>query len=474
MNNRQMRGFNFKLPSLPMVALLFFAIFVTAQIQLSAIFSLIFSSSSSSSSSDIPFTSSLSNHSATSTDQPPLEKARGEISCDRTSIRYDLCNIRGPTVVDPTTAAFYIMGPTGSNKPKIVEKIKPYPRKFDDDIMPEIKEVTLISGPKGPKCEAYHNAPALVFSATGYTGNFFHDFNDGFIPLFITVNTIFPNHQDFVIVLSEGSNWWHIKYIDLLNIFSKHPVIFLNNETKTHCFPSAHIGLISHGFMTINNTLLPNSKTYLHFHDAIHKAYGNHHNQILSPKDLTFRPQLVLVSRKGAIGRVILNQEEVIRDMEEVGFDVIVFEPTENTSLHESYALVSSCHAMIGVHGAALMHSLFLRPGSVFMQIVPIGVEWAAKTFFGRVGKGLKLEYMEYHIEVEESSLVGKYGKDSVMLRNPSALQKGGWPIELMDIYLKEQNVKLDLVRFRGYLEDAYKRAYKFMHRENWTFMKTL
>lgn len=369
--------------------------------------------------------------------------------------------------MDPIKTTFYVMGPTRSNKHKIVEKVKPYPRKFDDDVMPKIKDVTLISGLKGPKCKIHHNSPALVFSAGGYTGNFYHDFNDGFIPLFITVNTIFPNHQDFILVLSECANWWVMKYVDLLGTFSKHPIISLKNETKPHCFLSTHVGLISHGFMTINSTLLPNSKTYLHFREAIHNAFGRYMpKQISSPKNLTLRPRLIFVIRKGPIGRVILNQEEAIRVMEEVGFDVIVFEPKKNDSLHESYEFISSCHAMVGVHGAALMHALFLRPGSVFMQIVPIGVKWAADTFFGRLGRGLNMEYMEYHIEAEESSLVEKYGKDSLMVKNPSALQKGGWPIELMNIYLKEQDVKLDLVRFRGYIEEVYKKASKFMHKE--------
>ena len=86
-----------------------------------------------------------------------------------------------------------------------------------------------------------------------------HAFNDGFIPLFITVNTVFPNGQDFIIVLTEGPDWWAPRYADIINVYTKHPIIFLKNETMTHCFPSAHIGLISHGFMAINQTLLPNS-----------------------------------------------------------------------------------------------------------------------------------------------------------------------------------------------------------------------
>ncbi|KAK4263527.1 hypothetical protein QN277_028923 [Acacia crassicarpa] len=451
--------------------LLLISILITVQIKLS----------SSSSSADLSQRWSMPYYSATSTNQPPSPESElvplkfkrtpltsTGISCDRTSNRYDLCKISGPTVVDPTTSTFFVMGPSGSIRPKIVEKIKPYPRKFEDFIMAKIKNVTLISGPQSPPCKIHHDVPALVFSVGGYTGNFFHDFTDGFIPFFITVNTIFPDHQDFIIVLSEGPDWWPTKYADLLNMFTKHPIISLENESKTHCFPFAHVGLISHGFMTINRTLLPNLKTYLHFSKTLHEAYaGSHHQNLgMSSKNLISRPRLLFASRKGATGRVILNQRKTIRVMKDLGFDVVVFEPTKNTSLHESYALVNSCHAMIGVHGAALTHSLFLRPGSVLMQIVPIGAEWAAKAFFGNTAKGLKLEYMEYKIKVKESSLVRKYGKDSMILRNPSALQKNGWPIELMDIYLKEQNVKLDLDRFRDFLEEAYKKVYKFMHQD--------
>ncbi|XP_054825720.1 xylan glycosyltransferase MUCI21-like isoform X2 [Prosopis cineraria] len=438
---------------LTMVGLLFLiSILITAQmIKLSALSSInIFAPSSSSSSSSSPSSSSSAdlskslsnNYSATSSRNQP------------------------PQVVDPTTGTFFVMGPNGSDKPKIVEKIKPYPRKFEDFIMAQIKNITLISGPQSPPCKVHHIVPALVFSVGGYTGNFFHDFTDGFIPLFITINTIFHDHQGFVIVISEGPDWWPTKYANLLNIFTKHPIITLKNETQTHCFPYAHVGLISHGFMTINHTLLPTLKTYLHFRNTLHEAYNSHHDSSMSPKKPISQPRLVFASRKGTTGRMILNQRKAIQVMKEVGFDVVVFEPKKNTSLRESYALVSSCHALIGVHGAALTHSLFLRPGSMLMQIVPIGVEWAAKAFFGSIVKGLKLEYMEYRIKVKESSLVRKYGRDSLMLRNPFALQKNGWPIELMNIYLKEQNVKLDLVRFRGYLEEAYKKAYKFMQEE--------
>lgn len=163
-----------------------------------------------------------------------------------------------------------------------------------------------------------------------------------------------------------------------------------------------------------------------------------------------------------------MNENEVIKAMEETGFEVIVFEPKYNTSLVESYALVNSSHALVGVHGAALTHSLFLRAGAVFLQVVPIGVEWASEAFFGRVGRGLELEYMEYRIGAEESSLVEKYGSESLLVKDPHGVQVQGkgWPGEIMDIYLKEQNLKLDLRRFRKFLKIAYSKARRFMDRE--------
>ena len=74
----------------------------------------------------------------------------------------------------------------------------------------------------------------------------------------------------------------------------------------------------------------------------------------------------MLPSRSGGVGRVLLNQNEVKLEAENIGFNVIVFEPRTTTPLKESYALINSSHAMIGIHGAALTHSLSLRPGSVF------------------------------------------------------------------------------------------------------------
>ncbi|CAN6550471.1 unnamed protein product [Malus baccata var. baccata] len=181
--------------------------------------------------------STTTTYSAKTTTQESLQLP---IVCDRPDGRYDLCSINGSTVLDPNIFTFFTMGP--AQLPQ-VEKVQPYPRKFEAFIMSRIKNITLTSGPQSPLCKVQHNVSALVFSAGGYTGNFFHDFDDRFVPLFITVNTIFPD-QDIVIVVSEAPNWWPCRYADLLAMFDKCPIIILKNTTATHCFPAATIGLI--------------------------------------------------------------------------------------------------------------------------------------------------------------------------------------------------------------------------------------
>ncbi|KAK8526056.1 hypothetical protein V6N13_017122 [Hibiscus sabdariffa] len=348
------------------------------------------------------------------------------ISCDRSHREYDMCSINGANVVDPVSSTFFIKDPTVSSAGSIAH-------------------------------QAQNVRPALVFSAGGYTGNVYHDFNDGFIPLFITVNSIYKN-RDVILVVSKARDWWINRYKNLLHAFSSHPIVNLDNDTSTHCFPSATLGLISYGFMT----LMPNSsQTLLHFRAFLDKAFGSH-GQNHPPKSDS-RPQLLFLSRPRGIGREIMNQNEAIQVAKEVGFDVILFEPTGTTSLQQIYALLKSSHAMVGIHGAALTHSLYLRPGSVFMQVMPLGTNWVGKMCFGEPARAMGIHYIEYRINVEESSLVEKYGKNETVIKDPGRFQGGNWSFDVMSIYLKEQNVILDLVRFREYLNETYRKVKVFM-----------
>lgn len=96
------------------------------------------------------------------------------------------------------------------------------------------------------------------------------------------------------------------------------------------------------------------------------------------------------------------------------------------------------------------------------LQIVPLGTDWASEACYGSPAKVLGLDYMEYKIGVEESSLMAKYGREHGLVKDPIRSIGNRWG-KVMDIYLKEQDVTLDLARFRGTLEKAYVMARKFM-----------
>ncbi|XP_057530005.1 xylan glycosyltransferase MUCI21-like [Amaranthus tricolor] len=428
------------------------------------------------------------------------------ISCDRSHYHYDLCSINCPTVLDSKTSTFYAIGPTSPRQ--FMQKIRPYPRKWENFTMSNINQVTILSGPKAPLCDVTHNTSALLFSAGGYTGNFFHDFNEGFLALFITVQLMSLTNQDVNLVIQEAHDWWVSKYKNLLGAFSNYPIIILDDQKINHCFKSAILGLVSHGFMTIDPKLMPRPTTLIDFHFFLDKAYNKAQWSILSSSSYpiypvrkgynqncqtmplsekiaaktTFdskktcnktqysippynldQPKLILLSRANGSGRVMLNQIEIIIMAENLGFNVTVFEPKPETPLSEAYGLMKETHVLLGIHGAALTHLLFLRPESIFIQVVPIGTDDVAEMCYGRPAKEMGLQYLEYKISIEESSLVEKYDKLDPILHDPMS-QKNGW-VFLKKVYLKQQNVRLNLIRFRKYLKYAYKKAKIFMYK---------
>ncbi|KAJ8774712.1 hypothetical protein K2173_017158 [Erythroxylum novogranatense] len=397
-----------------------------------------------------------------------VTQAHVSVRCDRSQRDYDLCSINGSSLLDPNSSTFFIMDPNRSNQTDVVMKIHPYPRKKDKAAISLVKEISIIATPPKVPCGVTHNSPALVFSTGGYTGNFFHDLNEGLIPLYITIQTIFYD-QDITLVISDWREWWVRKYADLLLHLTHHPVINMDNQTATHCFPSVTVGLIKHGPMVINAAMIPHPQTLITFQELLQKAYSNTSNtlgldniDLKKHKSSRARPRLVIIQREGAgAGRVILNIEEVTAVSEEVGFEVEVLEPKQSSRLADSYSLIHGSHAMIGVHGAGMTHLFFLRPGSVLGQIIPLGTEFVSWDCFEKPARVLGLRYSKYEIEVAESSLIEKFKVDELVLKNPEAYVGGNW--SNMHVYMKLQNVKLDIPRFQRFLKTVYENAREFM-----------
>lgn len=153
-----------------------------------------------------------------------------------------MCIVNATTMLEPTQ--------------DLVEKVQPYPRKWETSVIGWIQEVSLTLRPPSPSCQVHHSTPALVFSVEGYIGNLFHDFNNGFIPIFITFNSIFPD-GNYVLVIHNCRQRWESKYAYLLHTFSKHPIVHLEKANATQFFPYAHVSLISHGFYHDPNSEQP-------------------------------------------------------------------------------------------------------------------------------------------------------------------------------------------------------------------------
>ncbi|XP_044504924.1 xylan glycosyltransferase MUCI21-like [Mangifera indica] len=421
--------------------------------------------------------------------------SNGSLCCDRSGFRSDVCIMRGDVRTSSASSSVFLYNSGNSNGfvmnyiSNIVEgefqheKIKPYTRKWETSVMDTIDELDLVSKKESAainhRCDVQHDVPAVFFSTGGYTGNVYHEFNDGILPLFITSQHL---KKKVVFVILEYHNWWIMKYGNILSHLSDYPAIDFSGDERIHCFPEAIVGLRIHDELTVDPSLMQGSKTIVDFRNILDRAYWPRIRGLiqdeereaqeklreklsLSPSSKTSseiirnvgdnllkKPKLVVLSRNGS--RAITNENLLVKMAEDIGFRVEVARPDRTTELAKIYWALNSSDVMVGVHGAAMTHFLFMKPGSVFIQIIPLGTDWAAETYYGEPARKLGLEYVSYPVLPTESSLYDIYDKDDPVLRDPTSINNRGWQYT-KSIYLG-QNVKLNFRRFHKRLVRAY------------------
>ncbi|EEF28943.1 glycosyltransferase, putative [Ricinus communis] len=425
--------------------------------------------------------------------------SNGTMCCDRRSFRSDICIMKGD--IRTHSASSSVLLYTSRNTSSLIkdneeiqhEKIKPYTRKWETSVMGTIDQLDLIlkqeKSSVNHRCDVKHDVPAVFFSTGGYTGNVYHEFNDGIVPLYITSQHL---KRKVVFVILEYHTWWMMKYGDILSRLSDYPAIDYSGDKRTHCFPEAIVGLRIHDELTVDSSLMKGNKSIVDFHNLLDKAYRprikglireEEHEALkklkqkvlpLSPSSETLlefrkdvqeskhkRPKLVILSRNAS--RAITNEDLLVKMAEGIGFRVEVLRPERTTELAKIYRALNSSEVMIGVHGAAMTHFLFMKPGSVFIQVIPLGTEWAAETYYGEPARKLGLKYIGYQILPRESSLYDKYDKNDPVLQDPASISNKGWQYT-KTIYLDSQNVRLDLERFQKQLVLAYEHSMKKMN----------
>jgi len=395
------------------------------------------------------------------------------LCCDRSSERADICFARGDLRMHSASASFQLVS---GNSTAEEERIRPYTRKWEANVMATIDEVRLrrVSPGDAARCDVRHDVPAVLFSTGGYTGNVYHEFNDGILPLFVTANHL---RRRVVFVILEYHDWWITKYGDVVSQLSAFPPIDFTADRRVHCFPEVIAGLRIHGELTVDPAKTPEGKSIGDFRRLLDDAYRGRieflerlerrtarkrhrrgtvpRAQLAPPRHTSIqeRPRLVIVSRTGS--RVIENEADVAALAADVGFDVRVIRPDRTTELCKIYRELNASDAMVGVHGAAMTHFLFMRPGKVFIQVVPLGTDWAAGAYYGEPAARLGLRYVGYKILPEESSLSREYPTGDPVLTDPAGVAQRGWDVT-KKVYLDRQNVRLDLARFREELVRAH------------------
>ncbi|XP_048554990.1 xylan glycosyltransferase MUCI21-like [Triticum urartu] len=375
------------------------------------------------------------------------------------------------------SASFQLVSSAG--RPAEEERIRPYTRKWEAHVMKTIDEVRFRRVPPGEaaRCDVRHDMPAVLLSTGGFTGNVYHEFNDGLLPMFVTAGHL---QRRVVLVILEYHDWWMTKYGDVVSRLSAFPPIDFTADRRVHCFPEVIAGLRIHGELPVDPARPPEGRSIRDFRRLLDDAYRPRINYLermerkaarkqrrasgaaatklalpnKHPAAPAERPKLVIVSRTGS--RVIENEEELKAVAADVGFDVRVVRPERSTEMCKIYRDLNASDAMVGVHGAAMTHFLFMRPGKVFIQVVPLGTDWAANEYYGEPAARLGLRYVGYKILPEESSLAREYPAGHPVLTDPAGVAQRGWDVT-KKVYLDRQNVRLDLARFREELVAAHR-----------------
>ncbi|CAO2209196.1 unnamed protein product [Urochloa humidicola] len=374
----------------------------------------------------------------------------------------DVCDITGDVRIRGSSGTILIV-PTiesgGANPNPQEWRIRPYSRKHQAGI----KEVTvreLASAADAPPCDAAARSPvpALVFAMGGLTGNYWHDFSDVLIPLYLQAVRF---NGEVQLVVENYQHWYAGKYRHILKKLSRYDIIDMDKDgdDKVRCFPAAVIGIRMHKEFSIDPAREPIGHSMPEFTKFLRDTFSLPRS---SPARLVgadgednekVKPRMMIISRRHP--RKIVNVKDVVALAEKVGFEVVIGDPPFNVDVGEFAKEVNAVDALVGVHGAGLTNSVFLPTGAVFIQVVPYGkMEHIGEVDFGIPAVDMGLKYMAYSAGMEESTLVETLGRDHPAVRDPESVHRSGWG-KVAEYYLGTQDIRLDLQRFEPVLRKA-------------------
>lgn len=377
--------------------------------------------------------------------------------CDTSFGKYDVCELAGDTRAQGGPGATVTL--VSPRAPPKEWEIKPYSRKYLDGL----KTVTVRSVPNpedAPGCATRLNIPAMVIELGGLTGNYWHDFTDVLVPLFIGARRFNGEVQLLVVNLLP---FWVDRYKRIFGKISRHEIVDFESDDVVRCYPHVVVGYGSRKEFTIDPSLdeTGGGYTMVDFTKFLRSAYSLPRHRPIKLAEVRpasghrrQRPRMIILERTNS--RKILNLAQVIAAAEAVGFEVIVA-GRPRASYDVFTREMNSFDVMVGMHGAGLTNCVFLPTGAVLLQIVPYGrLEEIARTDFGDPARDMGLRYIEYGVTAEESSLMNVFGKEHPIIKDPAAVHMSGWG-NVAEWYLAKQDVRINVERFRPSLLQALK-----------------
>lgn len=365
---------------------------------------------------------------------------REVFECDRQSPLTDFCTLQGDVRVNVMSGEIVLYARDPAT-PRGVLLVRPHPRKWDYNVMKDVTELRVRSidaaaahGPPPLQCTSHHRAPAAVFSAGGYSGGAFHDFNEVFLPLFQTVHQF---ARDAVLLVADLKGPWWWRGADpadtLVGAMTKHRIRLLGRANDTageeqgvQCFARVVVGLRHHLCMYDEfGGAETRSESLAGVRLSGFGPFVAGGLRVAVPPAVRVQvvegstPVVGIVQRRGS--RVLLNFEQMLAAAERAGYRVVPL-LLEELAPRALVAALQQIDVLVAVHGAGLANLALMRPGGVVMQILPYG-EWGKGRLVGREYRNLAdmqgAKYLEWHVPLQDTSLVDVYALTDPVLMDP-------------------------------------------------------
>lgn len=218
-------------------------------------------------------------------------------------------------------------------------------------------------------------------------------------------------------------------YFDLWQLFAKMPVVRLPDLLKDFNNSLVIVPLPGGSNPIWQGDWEPNICQHSDLLRTFERRVRQHFN-ITDPLKLPDQVVVTFIERKGT--RKLIDQDTRIEALREQYHDaevlirVIDFAALPFT---QQIQIVRSTDVLVGVHGAGLTHSLWLRKGSAMVEILPEGFEHKG---FRNLAGALGHNYFSTHTSKRKISRRG----DNMWQMSDVALDEGRW-LQLMDVAIK-------------------------------------